>query len=78
MSRNLDRTLVVSSILAAIGSFLIDLGEVTNKVAPFVAWKLRMISAADKDFVVTALVAIIVSAAVGLAVIKLARTRRGR
>ena len=76
MARNFDRTLLISSVLAAIGSFLIDLGNATNEVSTYIALKLQAMSIADRDFAVTALVVVIISAAVGLVVIQLLRDWR--
>lgn len=77
MARDFNRTLLISSVLAGIGSFLIDLGNATNEAFAFIAVKLQELSVADRNLAVTALIVVIISAAVGLVIIQLVRDWRG-
>lgn len=73
MALDFNRTMVVASFFAAVGSFLIDLGNAMNAVSAYI----QALSAPDRGTVTVACLAVIMVAAAGLALIRLMRNGQG-
>jgi hypothetical protein len=75
---HLYRTLLISSLFAAVGSFLIDVGSAfSSEVISIVTW-LQHLLEADKTFVVMALLEVIAFAAAGLVALRVLSWWRGK
>ncbi len=78
MARSFYRTLVISSFFAAIGSFLIDLGNETHRIATLVTAAFEELFAMDRGLAIYLCLMVIVFSAIGIAVIQLIRGGRSR
>lgn len=73
MSRNFNRTMLISSFIAACGSFLIDLGTAFTQVAVFFGIELHALHTMDRAFAILACVMVIAFPAGGLIVLQVLR-----
>ena len=72
------RTLLISSLFAAVGSFLIDIGSAfSGEVVSIIAWLQRLLEV-DRMFVVMALLEVIALAAAGLVAVRVLSWWRGK
>lgn len=71
------RSLLLSSLFAAVGSFLIDVGSAVSAHALWVAIWLQRLLEADRALVVTTLLEVIALAAAGLVLIRVFSWRQG-
>jgi hypothetical protein len=73
MTRSFHRTLIVPSLVAGIGSFLIEVSRLLFSVVPLPEAVLEKLPVPSRDFGIVACVAVIAFAIGGLAVIHLLR-----
>lgn len=73
MARSFYRAMLISSFMAASGSFLIDLGTALTQIAAFLGIELHAVTTPDRTFAVLACVMVIAVSAMGLIIIRLIR-----
>jgi hypothetical protein len=76
MARSFHRTMLISSFIVAVGSFLLDLGTALPQFADFFGIELYALPASERTFAILACVAVIAFSAGGLVVIQILRNNR--